>query len=119
MRKFVVKLLLSIFIINLSSFTAQAFSSHRTKATTFGTSTKPLNQHFLFPSEIDLEATLSSTTNNVAVTTIDPTTALSQVVGGIIGSPIILLVPILVGASVAGVIAWYIVSYANPTDPDD
>lgn len=50
--------------------------------------------------------------------TIDPATALSQGLSGFLSSPVILLVPIFVGASVAAVIAYFIVWYANPTDPD-
>jgi len=62
---------------------------------------------------------LESSSNTVAAATIDPTTALSQVLGGLLGSPIILLVPILAAFSIATVIAWLIVSYANPADPDE
>jgi len=50
--------------------------------------------------------------------TIDPATALSQALSGFLTSPVILLVPIFVGASVAAVIAYFIVWYANPTDAD-
>lgn len=62
---------------------------------------------------------LLSSSNSIAAATVDPTTALSQVLGGLIGSPAILAVPILAAFSVATVIAWFIVSYANPADPDD
>jgi len=55
----------------------------------------------------------------IAATTLDPTTAFTQLLGGVINSPIILAVPILAAVSVATVIAWFIVSYANPTDPDE
>jgi len=58
-------------------------------------------------------------TTTVAAGTVDPTTFFSGVLGGIIGTPIILAVPILAAISVAGVIAWFIISYANPADPDD
>jgi hypothetical protein len=62
---------------------------------------------------------LESSSNTVAAATIDPTTALSQVLGGLLGSPIILLVPIGAAITIATVIAWLIVSYANPADPDE
>jgi len=51
--------------------------------------------------------------------TLDPTTILSDVLGGLIGGPAILLVPIIAALSIAGVIAFLIVSYANPADEDD
>ena len=60
-----------------------------------------------------------SSSNTIAAATVDPTTALAQVLGGLLGSPAILLVPILAAVSVATVIAWFIVSYANPADPDE
>jgi hypothetical protein len=55
----------------------------------------------------------------IAATTVDPTTALSQVLGGLLGSPAILLIPVLAAFTVASAIAWFIISYANPADPDD
>jgi hypothetical protein len=36
-----------------------------------------------------------------------------------IGTPIILLVPIVAALAVAGIIAWGIVAYANPEVEDD
>jgi hypothetical protein len=65
------------------------------------------------------EPTILSNSNAIAAATVDPTTALSQVLGGLLGSYAILFVPILAAVSVASVIAWFIVSYANPADPDD
>lgn len=58
-------------------------------------------------------------TNIIAATTVDPTTALTQVLSGVINTPVILLVPILAAITVASAIAWFIVSYANPADPDE
>lgn len=55
----------------------------------------------------------------VAVDGIDPTAVLSQVLGNFLGSPAVLAIPIFAAFSVATVIAWFIVSYANPTDPDE
>ena len=72
-------------------------------------------------SQIDSSMPISvlSNSNTVSAATVDPTTALSQVLGGLLGTPAILLVPILAAVSVATIIAWLIVSYANPADPDD
>jgi len=59
------------------------------------------------------------TSNTISAATVDPTTALSQVLAGVLNTPLILAVPILAAVSVASVVAWFIVSYANPADPDE
>ena len=72
--------------------------------------------------DMDMPAVTAATTSSsstIATTTLDPTTAFTQLLGGIINTPVILLVPILAAVSVAGVIAWFIIWYANPTDPDE
>ena len=61
---------------------------------------------------------LESTNNLLSVATLDPTTALNDVLGGLLGSSAILAVPIVAALSVAGLIAFFIVSYANPEDED-
>lgn len=66
-----------------------------------------------------VDDTVHNTALAIAATTVDPTTALSQVLGGLLGSPAILLIPVLAAFTVASAIAWFIVSYANPADPDD
>ena len=55
----------------------------------------------------------------VAVSTLDPSTFLSDLLGGLLGSYAILAVPIVAALTVAAVIAFAIVSYANPADEDD
>jgi len=55
----------------------------------------------------------------VSAATVDPTSFLSNVLGGLLGSPAILLVPILAGISVAAVVAWFIVWSATPEVEDD
>ena len=55
----------------------------------------------------------------VSAATLDPTTALTDLVGGLLGSPLILLVPIVAALGVAGLIAFIIVSYASPQVSDD
>ena len=64
-------------------------------------------------------ASSSSSSELVSVATLDPTTVLSDVLGGLLGSSAILAVPIIAALSVAGLIAFFIVSYANPEDEDD
>jgi hypothetical protein len=70
-------------------------------------------------SQIPSSETLASSTFELAAGTIDPTTALAQVLAGLLGSPIILLVPVLAAVSVAALLAWGIFSYASPADPDE
>lgn len=56
------------------------------------------------------------TARNIA--TVDPATALSDVLGDLIKSPAVLAVPILAAVSVAAVIVGFIISYSNPEDED-
>jgi hypothetical protein len=56
---------------------------------------------------------------DLSAATLDPTTVLSDVLGVFIGTPIILLVPIVAALAVAGILAWGIVAYANPEVEDD
>jgi hypothetical protein len=51
--------------------------------------------------------------------TLDPTTLLADIFGFLIGTPIILLVPILAALAVAGILVGGIVMYANPEIEDD
>mmetsp|Transcript_22344 Transcript_22344/g.33125 ORF Transcript_22344/g.33125 Transcript_22344/m.33125 type:complete len:114 (-) Transcript_22344:316-657(-) len=67
----------------------------------------------------DYTTASSSSSELVSVATLDPTTVLSDVLGGLLGSSAILAVPIIAALSVAGLIAFFIVSYANPEDEDD
>jgi hypothetical protein len=55
----------------------------------------------------------------VSAATLDPTTILSDVLSGILGTPLILAVPIVAALGVAGLIAFFIVSYASPEVEDD
>jgi hypothetical protein len=61
----------------------------------------------------------SSSSIQLSATTLDPTTVLSDILGGLLGSPAILLVPIGAALAVASLIAFFIVSYANPEVEDD
>jgi hypothetical protein len=44
---------------------------------------------------------------------------LSDVLGGVLGTPIILAVPILAALGVASLVAYAIVAYASPAADDD
>uniref|UniRef100_A0A6S8X9S4 Uncharacterized protein n=1 Tax=Ditylum brightwellii TaxID=49249 RepID=A0A6S8X9S4_9STRA len=54
----------------------------------------------------------------LSASTIDPTTILSNLLGGLLTTPAILAVPILAAIALASTIAFFIVSYANPADED-
>jgi flagellar basal body-associated protein FliL len=60
-----------------------------------------------------------SSSLDVSAATLDPTTVLSDVFSGILGTPLILAVPIVAALGVATLIAWFIVSYANPEVDDE
>jgi hypothetical protein len=60
-----------------------------------------------------------SSTVEVSAVTLDPTSVLSDIFSGILGTPLILAVPIVAALGVAGLIAFFIVSYANPEVEDD
>ncbi|KAL7549110.1 hypothetical protein ACHAWF_012380 [Thalassiosira exigua] len=60
----------------------------------------------------------ASSSSLLSVATLDPTTIVSDTLGGLLGSSAILAVPIIAALGVAGLIAFFIVSYANPADED-
>lgn len=60
-----------------------------------------------------------SSSMEIAAGTLDPTTMLSDFLGGLIGSPAILIVPIGAAIGVASLLAFLITSYANPVVEDD
>ena len=62
---------------------------------------------------------VASSSMDLSASTLDPTTILSDVLGVFIGTPIILLVPIVAALGVAGLLAYGIVAYANPEVEDD
>lgn len=62
---------------------------------------------------------LPASTLTTAVSTVDPTSFLSDVLGGILGTPIILAVPILAALGIASLVAYAIVAYASPAAEDD
>ena len=60
-----------------------------------------------------------SSSMDIAAGTLDPTAILSDLLGGLIGTPAILFVPILAAVGVASTIAWLILKYADPVVDDD
>jgi len=58
-------------------------------------------------------------TQLMAAATVDPTSLLSDVLGGIITSPAILAVPVLAALAVAFLIGFIIFAYATPQVEDD
>ena len=61
----------------------------------------------------------SSSIQLAAAATIDPTTFLQDVLGGVLGTPLILAIPIVAALGVASLIAFLIVAYANPAESED
>ena len=61
----------------------------------------------------------SSSMQLAAAATIDPTTFLQDVLGGVLGTPLILAIPIVAALGVASLIAFLIVAYANPAESED
>lgn len=88
---------------------------HHLKSTTTSLNNIVDNNQF----SILLDNATPFSSNTIAAATVDPTTALTQVLSGILNTPLILLVPILAAVLVASAVAWFIVSYANPADPDE
>jgi hypothetical protein len=77
--------------------------------------------------EIISAPTFPSTTNShmmnshlVAVTlpTLDPTTALSDMLGTVLNTPLILAIPVVAALLVATLIAYLIVAYAQPAEEE-
>lgn len=62
---------------------------------------------------------MDSSSQLQAAGTVDPTAVLSNVLSGFLGSPAILAIPILAALGVASLIAFLIVSYAEPAADND
>jgi hypothetical protein len=69
---------------------------------------------------IELPTTTTTTpATSTLISAIDPTTVLSDVFGTILGTPLILAIPIVAALGVATLIAYLIVSYASPAEEED
>ena len=66
-----------------------------------------------------IQDTSSMSTMTMAATTVDPTSFLTDILGGVLGTPLILAIPIVAALGVASLVVFLIVSYANPAEPDD
>eukprot|EP00978_Attheya_sp_CCMP212_P029962 scaffold108590_cov54-Attheya_sp.AAC.3 len=69
--------------------------------------------------DMDMNSVMSHNSVLVSVDGIDPTTVLSQLLGGFLNSPAILLVPMGAAFGVASLIAFFIFSYSQPAVEDD
>ncbi len=68
----------------------------------------------------DYSSSVSPSSSDIllSLATLDPTTMLSDVLGGLLGSSVILAVPIIAALTIVAIIAALIVGYANPADED-
>ncbi|KAL7556516.1 hypothetical protein ACA910_000979 [Epithemia clementina (nom. ined.)] len=69
------------------------------------------SESIIFPS--------TSSSIELSLDTLDPTTVLSDLLSGLFGTSAILLVPIVAALAIVGAVVFFIVSYANPTEPND
>lgn len=67
----------------------------------------------------ELHAIFPDVSLTTAASTLDPTTILSDLFSGLINTPAILAVPIVAALGLASLIAFLIVAYATPAEPDD
>jgi hypothetical protein len=94
-----------------------AFSITHTPASTF---TKPC--HHPVHSAIGVvkrAAPVSSSSTALSAVTVDPTSVLSDTLGGVVNTPLILAVPIVVALAVGSLLAYFLVSSAAPEASDD
>jgi hypothetical protein len=68
----------------------------------------------------DTTPSWTQVTNTIAaVPTLDPTTILSDVFSNVLGTPLILAIPVVAALGVATLLAYLIVSYASPAEEED
>ena len=60
-----------------------------------------------------------TSSTHISAATLDPTTFLSDLLGAFISSNAILAVPIVAALALASLVAFAIVAYANPAEPED
>jgi len=69
---------------------------------------------------LDLLSTAAESSSvALSATTVDPSSALSAILGGLLGSPAIILVPVFGGVSVAAVVGYFLVWSAKPEVDED
>lgn len=109
--------------------TAEGFVANKPIAFTQGTTAAPTSSSSLkvstafFTTLEDVvttsSASLSTSSFHVAAETFDPTAVLSDLLGGLLGTPAILAVPVVAALGVASLFAAFIVNYANPEVEED
>jgi len=126
------RIILNIVLLLMALFqVAQCFVVSPSSSTALKRSSSS-SKHCMLPSEFIVEASstlpntitashLSSTWPSLTTSaiTIDPATFLTDLLGAFISTPIILAVPIVAALGVATLLAYLIVSYANPAEPND
>eukprot|EP00531_Pseudo-nitzschia_arenysensis_P019854 CAMPEP_0116144400 /NCGR_PEP_ID=MMETSP0329-20121206/15986_1 /TAXON_ID=697910 /ORGANISM="Pseudo-nitzschia arenysensis, Strain B593" /LENGTH=126 /DNA_ID=CAMNT_0003639829 /DNA_START=88 /DNA_END=468 /DNA_ORIENTATION=+ len=122
-RRINLSLILALCVAIIYSSTCEAFAPAQIPMTARMTSSAqnmlPVSQMDSFDSLTTGLSSVASSSMDLSASTLDPTTVLSDVLGVFIGTPIILLVPILAALGVAGLLAYGIVAYANPEVEDD
>ena len=103
---------------SLALFT-EAFAPIATQSSSYTAVTSVASPSALKASPLMFESTIPDTSNLVAAATLDPTTFLSDLLGGFINSNLILAVPIVAALGLASLVAFLIVAYANPAEPND
>jgi len=109
------RFLLLLLVSSCHAFTTQLTTQIAAQSPILQQQQQQQQQHAWTATAID-----SSSTTHLAAATLDPTTLLGDLLGGLIGTPgLILAVPILAAIGVASLIAFAIVSYASPAELDD
>lgn len=112
-------LLLSCLFLGVSSFTILQPGISTTTPRDLSRRAAATNPLF-DPSTTDTShAFTPSTTLHQSAVTLDPTTFLSDIFGGLMSSDAILLVPIFAALAVGGTIAAFITLYSNPQVEED
>jgi len=113
-RKMLIVIALLVMLLS-----CEAFSPTVRVTTSLPRESRTKIDSLLASSVSDFPLPLSSSSMELSAATLDPTTLLSDILGAVIGTPIILAVPILLALGVAGILVFALVSYANPEVEDD
>jgi hypothetical protein len=111
-------------LVLFMAFTAcEAFAPRTTslgsRSTFTAASTSACMTPFVLEEAVTTASSFSPSSLVVSAATLDPTSVLSDVFAGLLGTPAILAIPIVAALGVAGLIAFFIISYANPEVDDD
>eukprot|EP00751_Fragilariopsis_kerguelensis_P002596 CAMPEP_0170808226 /NCGR_PEP_ID=MMETSP0733-20121128/33269_1 /TAXON_ID=186038 /ORGANISM="Fragilariopsis kerguelensis, Strain L26-C5" /LENGTH=119 /DNA_ID=CAMNT_0011163617 /DNA_START=98 /DNA_END=457 /DNA_ORIENTATION=+ len=111
--------MLIVIALLVMPLSCEAFSPTVRVTTSLPRESRTKIDSLLASSVSDFPLPLSSSSVELSAATLDPTTLLSDILGAVIGTPIILAVPILLALGVAGILVFALVSYANPEVEDD